>query len=220
MFTGIVEAMGEVVKVDSSGSVHRLVIAAPVLGDSVGIGDSVAVNGVCLTAVQVDGDRMTRRGRAGDASSHEPGRPGGRRGGERRAPRFPPTAASAGISSRDTLDATCTITMREPDGGSEMVSFTLPPAHAVQVVPKGFVALDGVSLTVVDASAEEFRVALIPHTRAVVTLGAAEVGYRANLEVDVLAKYVERAMSVMPREAALSRAQLQASGLLDVETEE
>ena len=219
MFTGIVEAMGEVVKVDSSGSVHRLVIAAPVLGDSVGIGDSVAVNGVCLTAVQVDGDRMTaevvpetlRRTNLGDLAVGEAVNV------ERS---LPADGRFGGHIVQGHVDATCTITMREPDGGSEMVSFTLPPAHAVQVVPKGFVALDGVSLTVVDASAEEFRVALIPHTRAVVTLGAAEVGYRANLEVDVLAKYVERAMSVMPREAALSRAQLQASGLLDVETEE
>ena len=72
----------------------------------------------------------------------------------------------------------------------------------------------------VDASTEEFHVALIPHTRAMVTLGSAGVGYRANLEVDVLAKYVERAMAVMPRETALSRAQLQASGLLDVEEQE
>ena len=118
------------------------------------------------------------------------------------------------------VDGTCTIVNREPDGAGEMATFTLPPEHAAQVVAKGFVALDGVSLTVVDASAEAFRVALIPHTRKLVTLGAAEVGYRANLEVDVLAKYVERAMSVMPLEAALSRAQLQASGLLDVETEE
>ena len=59
MFTGIVEALGEVVEVDSSGAVHRLVVTAPVLSDGVAIGDSVAVNGVCLTAVQIDGDRMT-----------------------------------------------------------------------------------------------------------------------------------------------------------------
>ena len=108
----------------------------------------------------------------------------------------------------------------QPDGASELVTFSLPPEHAARIVPKGFVALDGVSLTVVDASAEEFHVALIPHTRAHVTLGSAAVGYRANLEVDVLAKYVERAMSVMPREATLTRAQLQASGLLDIEDEE
>ena len=219
MFTGIVEALGEVVEVDSGGAVHRLMVAAAVLGDGVAIGDSVAINGVCLTAVQVDDDRMTvevvpetlRRTNLGsleigDVVNVERSLPADGRFG--------------GHVVQGHVDGACTIANREPDGAGEMVTFTLPPEHAAQVVAKGFVALDGVSLTVVDASAEEFRVALIPHTRKLVTLGTAEVGYRANLEVDVLAKYVERAMSVMPREAALSRAQLQASGLLDVETEE
>ena len=219
MFTGIVEASGEVAEVDSSGAVRRLVVAAPVLGDGVAIGDSVAVNGVCLTAVRINHDRMTvevvpetlRRTNlgaldVGDAVNVERSLPvDGRFGGH---------------IVQGHVDGTCTIAKREPDGAGEMVTFTLPPEHAAQVVPKGFVALDGVSLTVVDVFADEFRVTLIPHTRKLVTLGAAEVGYRANLEVDVLAKYVERAMAVMPRETALSRAQLQASGLLDVETEE
>ncbi|MCY4112904.1 MAG: riboflavin synthase [Chloroflexi bacterium] len=219
MFTGIVEAMGKVVEIDTSGSVHRLVVAAPVLGEGVAIGDSVALNGVCLTAVQVEDERMTvevvpetlRRTNLGsleigDVVNVERSLPADGRFG--------------GHIVQGHVDATCTVTKREPDGAGEMVTFSLPPEHAAQVVPKGFVALDGVSLTVVDASAEEFRVTLIPHTRKLVTLGAAKVGYRANLEVDVLAKYVERAMSAMPPEAALSRAQLQASGLLDVETEE
>ncbi len=219
MFTGIVEAMGEVVETTKRRGLQRLVVAAPVLADGVAIGDSVALNGVCLTAVQIEHERMTvevvpetlRRTNLGalavsDAVNVERSLPADGRFG--------------GHIVQGHVDATCTIVSREPDGAGEMVTFTLPPEHAAQVVPKGFVALDGVSLTVVDASAEAFRVALIPHTRGLVTLGAAEVGYRANLEVDVLAKYVERAMSVMPREAALSRAQLQASGLLDVETEE
>ena len=219
MFTGIVEAMGEVVEADAGGSVHRLVVAAPVLGDGVGIGDSVALNGVCLTAVRIEDERMTvevvpetlRRTNLGDLAI------GDAVNVERS---LPADGRFGGHIVQGHVDGACTITKREPDGASAMVTFTLPSEHAAQVVPKGFVALDGVSLTVVDASADEFRVALIPHSRAVVTLGAAEVGYRANLEVDVLAKYVERAMAVMPREAALSRAQLQASGLLDVETEE
>ena len=219
MFTGIVEAMGEVIETTSHQGLHRLVVAAPVLGEGVTIGDSVAVNGVCLTAVRIYGDCMTaevvpetlRRTNLGDLAVGE---------AVNIERSLPADGRFGGHIVQGHVDGTCTIVKREPDGASEMVSFTLPPEHAAQVVPKGFVALDGVSLTVVDASTDEFRVALIPHTRAAVTLGAAEVGYRANLEVDVLAKYVERAMAVMPREAALSRAQLQASGLLDVETEE
>jgi len=219
MFTGIVEAMGEVVEIDSSGSAHRLTVAAPVLADGVAVGDSVAVNGVCLTAVRIDDDRMTvevvpetlRRTNLGSLEI------GDFVNIERS---LPADGRFGGHVVQGHVDATCTVTQREPDGAGEMVTFTLPPEHAAHIVSKGFVALDGVSLTVVDASADEFRVALIPHTRALVTLGSAAVGYRANLEVDVLAKYVARAMTVTPRETALSRAQLQASGLLDVETEE
>ena len=219
MFTGIVEALGEVVEAGNRAGVHRLVVAAPVLSDGVAIGDSVAVNGVCLTAVQIEADRMTvevvpetlRRTNlgsldVGDAVNVERSLPADGRFG--------------GHVVQGHVDATCTITKREPDGASELVTFTLPPEHAAQIVSKGFVALDGVSLTVVDVSAAEFRVALIPHTRALVTLGSAPPGYCANLEVDVLAKYVARALAAIPLESALSRAQLQASGLMDVEAEE
>ena len=218
MFTGIVEALGEVVEAGNRAGVHRLVVAAPVLSDGVAIGDSVAVNGVCLTAVQIEADRMTvevvpetlRRTNlgsldVGDAVNVERSLPADGRFG--------------GHVVQGHVDATCTITKREPDGASELVTFTLPPEHAAQVVAKGFVALDGVSLTVVDVSAAEFRVALIPHTRTLVTLGSAPPGYCANLEVDVLAKYVARALAAIPLESALSRAQLQASGLMDVEAE-
>ena len=219
MFTGIVEALGQVVEAGNRAGVHRLVVAAPVLSDGVAIGDSVALNGVCLTAVQIEADRMTvevvpetlRRTNlgsldVGDAVNVERSLPADGRFG--------------GHVVQGHVDATCTITKREPDGASELVTFTLPPEHAVQVVSKGFIALDGVSLTVVDMSAAEFRVALIPHTRALVTLGSAPPGYCANLEVDVLAKYVARALAAIPLESALSRAQLQASGLMDVEAEE
>ena len=219
MFTGIVEALGEVVEAGNRAGVHRLVVAAPVLSDGVAIGDSVAVNGVCLTAVQIEADRMTvevvpetlRRTNlgaldVGDAVNVERSLPADGRFG--------------GHVVQGHVDATCTITKREPDGASELVTFTLPPEHAAQIVAKGFVALDGVSLTVVDVSAAEFRVALIPHTRALVTLGSAPPGYCANLEVDVLAKYVARALAAIPLESALSRAQLQASGLMDVEAQE
>ena len=219
MFTGIVEALGEVVEAGNRAGVHRLVVAAPILSDGVAIGDSVALNGVCLTAVQTEADRMTvevvpetlRRTNlgsldVGDAVNVERSLPADGRFG--------------GHVVQGHVDATCTIAKREPDGASELVTFTLPPEHAAQVVAKGFVALDGVSLTVVDVSAAEFRVALIPHTRALVTLGSAPPGYCANLEVDVLAKYVARALAAIPLESALSRAQLQASGLMDVEAEE
>ncbi len=219
MFTGIVEGLGAVVETGSRAGVHRLVVAAPVLSDGLAIGDSVAVNGVCLTAVQIEADRMTvevvpetlRRTNLGSLDV----------GDAVNVERSLPADEQSGVDlGGRRIIKTKTITKREPDGASELVTFTLPPEHAVQVVSKGFVALDGVSLTVVDMSAAEFRVALIPHTRALVTLGSAPPGYCANLEVDVLAKYVARALAAIPLESALSRAQLQASGLMDVEAEE
>ena len=116
MFTGIVEALGEVVEVDSGGAVHRLVVTAPVLSDGVAIGDSVAVNGVCLTAVQIDGDRMTvevvpetlRRTNLGDLDV------GDVVNVERS---LPANGRFGGHIVQGHVDGTCTITRREPDGG-------------------------------------------------------------------------------------------------------
>ena len=87
------------------------------------------------------------------------------------------------------VDATAELIERQPDGDSEVVRFAVPTDLMRYIVSKGFVALDGVSLTVVDPSEATFAVALIPHTIRSVTLGAAPVGYRANLEADVLSKY-------------------------------
>ncbi len=219
MFTGIVEDLGEVVGTMPDANPHRLVVKSPVLADGVAAGDSVAINGVCLTVVAVDDDRMTaevvpetlRRTNLGALNEGDPVNV------ERS---LPADGRFGGHIVQGHVDGRCTLTARKPDGASDLLTFELPPEHAAHVVAKGFVALDGVSLTVVDATADAFSIALIPHTSAKVTLGTAPDGYGANLEVDVLAKYVERIMHTAQSSDDVSRAQLEAAGFLGLEREE
>ena len=188
MFTGIVEDLGHVVRVQDSEGLRRFTLRSDVCADGVRVGDSVAVNGVCLTAVQVATNeisveaipetlRLTNLGQLHVDSPVNLERPlayGDRMGGH---------------YVQGHVDATADLIERQPDGDSEVVRFAVPPDFRRYIVSKGFVALDGVSLTVVEPHEATFAVALIPHTLHSVTLGAAPVGYLANLEVDILAKY-------------------------------
>ena len=189
MFTGIVEDLGErVMRVVDTEGLRRFTLRSDVCADGVRVGDSIAVNGVCLTAVNVAANevsveaipetlRLTNLGQLVAKSPVNLERPlayGNRMGGH---------------YVQGHVDATSELVERQPDGESELVRFAVPPGLMNYIVSKGFVALDGVSLTVVDPREATFAVALIPHTLRSVTLGAAPVGYRANLEVDILAKY-------------------------------
>ena len=188
MFTGIVEDLGRVVCVEDAEGLRRFTLRSDVCVDGVRLGDSIAVNGVCLTAVNVahhevsveaipETLRLTNLGQLAVDSPVNLERPlayGDRMGGH---------------YVQGHVDATAELIDRRPDGDSEVVRFAVPPDLMRYIVSKGFVALDGVSLTVVDPVEATFAVALIPHTLRSVTLGTASVGYRANLEVDILAKY-------------------------------
>ena len=188
MFTGIVEDLGRVVRVEDPEGLRRFTLWSDVCADDVRVGDSIAVNGVCLTAVNVAANEISveaipetlRLTNLGQLAVHSPvnlERPlayGDRMGGH---------------YVQGHVDAVAKLIERRPDGDSVVVRFAVPPGLMPYIVSKGFVALDGVSLTVVDPRDATFAVALIPHTLRSVTLGAAPVGYRANLEVDILAKY-------------------------------
>ena len=188
MFTGIVEDLGRVVRVQDSEGLRRFTLRSDVCADGVRVGDSISVNGVCLTAVHVAASeisveaipetlRLTNLGQLAVDSPVNLERPlayGDRMGGH---------------YVQGHVDATAELIQRQPDGDSEVVRFAVPPSLTRYIVSKGFIALDGVSLTVVEPLDATFAVALIPHTLRSVTLGAAPVGYRANLEVDILAKY-------------------------------
>ncbi len=188
MFTGIVEDLGRVVRLEDAAGLRRFTLRSDICADGVRVGDSIAVNGACLTAVSVAANeisveaipetlRLTNLGQLAVDSPVNLERPlayGDRMGGH---------------YVQGHVDATAELIERQPDGDSEVVRFAVPPDLMSYIVAKGFVALDGVSLTVVDPHDATFAVALIPHTLRSVTLGHAPVGYRANLEVDILAKY-------------------------------
>lgn len=199
MFTGIVEELGEVVGCDDLGDAARLVISGPVVVADARHGDSIAVNGVCLTVVEVlpDGrfsaDVMAETLRRSSLSEV---RPGSRVNLERAAPvngRF------GGHIVQGHVDGTGRVVSRTPSEHWEVVRIALPDALARYVVEKGSITVDGVSLTVsalgVDPTGAWFEVSLIPTTLAMTTLGGAEPGTAVNLEADVVAKYVERLLS-------------------------
>lgn len=193
MFTGIVEELGEVVAVEELTDASRFRLRGPLVTQDARHGDSIAVNGVCLTVVDTaDGeftaDVMAETLKRSSLGALVPGsrvnleRPmelGGRLGGH---------------LVQGHVDGTGAILERTPGEHWEIVRISLPPALARYVVEKGSITVDGISLTVVEAAAEYFTVSLIPTTLALTTLGTKQVGDPVNLEVDVIAKYVERLM--------------------------
>jgi riboflavin synthase len=187
MFTGIVRELGRVASFDGS----RLRIAAPETAPTVALGDSVAVGGVCLTVVEAaDGElgfdavpetlarTSLRRLAPGDPVNLEPAL----RAGD----------AMGGHVMQGHVDGVGAVRSVEPEGDGRRIWFDAPDDLLRYVVEKGSIAVDGVSLTVAALDDGGFAVALIPHTLAVTTLGALDPGDPVNLEVDVLAKYVER----------------------------
>ncbi len=196
MFTGIVEELGEVTDVEDLGSAARVTVRGPTVVADAGSGDSIAVNGVCLTVVSAD----PATGAIGvdvmketlDRSSLGALRPGDPVNLER-----PVTLATrlGGHLVQGHVDGVGRIVDRSPDEHWDRVRIALPAGLSRYIVAKGSITVDGVSLTVVEVTATEFTVALIPTTLAHTTLGRRAVGDPVNLEVDVLAKYVEKLLT-------------------------
>lgn len=193
MFTGIVEDLGEVAEVETLSDAARLTISAAVL-DDVRPGDSVSVNGVCLTAADVTGSGFTA-----DVMQETLDRStlGGLQAGDRvnleRA--VTPTTRLGGHIVQGHVDGVGTIAARRPSEHWDNVEIDLPADLARYVVEKGSVTLDGVSLTVASIVGKRVMVSLIPETLSRTTLGARQPGDTVNIEVDVLAKYVERLLN-------------------------
>jgi len=191
MFTGIVEELGTVAGVEDQGDAIRLTIHAEhVLADA-GLGDSISVNGCCLTVAQRDGDTWTAdvMQETLDKTSLAGVQPGDRVNLERAVT---PTTRLGGHIVQGHVDGVGTIAGRTPSEHWEVVDVTMPPELGRYLVDKGSITVDGVSLTVVEARSDGFTVSLIPETLARTTLGSRQVGDRVNLEVDVLAKHVEK----------------------------
>ncbi|WP_028636723.1 riboflavin synthase [Nocardioides sp. URHA0032] len=191
MFTGIVEELGTVAAVEDQGDAIRLSIRATTVLADAGLGDSIAVNGCCLTVTTVDGDTWTAdvMQETLDKTSLYGVRPGDTVNLERAV-----TADKrlGGHIVQGHVDAVGEIVSRTPSEHWEVVEIAMPAALSRYLVDKGSITVDGVSLTVVEAGDDRFTVSLIPETLARTTLGTRQPGDRVNLEVDVIAKYVER----------------------------
>jgi riboflavin synthase len=192
MFTGIVEELGELVSwSDTAGDSARVGVRGPLVTDDVKHGDSIAVNGVCLTVVDVADGVFTAdvMGETLKRSALGATRVGDRVNLERAATL---DTRLGGHLVQGHVDGVASIVAREPAAEWETVRFTLPAQLARYVVEKGSITVDGISLTVAGVGPDTFEVGLIPTTLALTTLGHKEVGDRVNLEVDVIAKYVEK----------------------------
>jgi len=195
MFTGIVEELGTVVAVREHADGARLTVAADTVLAGVRLGDSIAVDGCCLT-VAGTGEHDGRTTWTADLMAETLTRTslGGRRPGDpvnlERA--LAADGRFGGHVVQGHVDGVGTVLARTPGTQWEVVDVALPPELARYVVAQGSIAVDGVSLTVVGVRDDAFTVSLIPETRARTTLGARAVGELVNLEVDVLSKYVER----------------------------
>ncbi|GGJ86712.1 riboflavin synthase subunit alpha [Pilimelia anulata] len=191
MFTGIVEERGEVVAAHPLPDATRLSLRGPAVTADAAHGDSIAVNGVCLTVVTVDGDTFTADVMAETLRRSSLGalRPGDPVNLERAVT---PTTRLGGHLVQGHVDGLATIAGRRPAEHWTEVDVDLPAGLGRYLVEKGSVTVDGVSLTVAGVAGDRFTVGLIPTTLALTTLGTRAVGDRVNIEVDVLAKYVEK----------------------------
>lgn len=187
MFTGIVEEMGRV----AARTTTRLTVTAGVVMQDLKLGDSIAINGVCLTVSKIEGDafavdimpetyRRTNLGllRTGDAVNLERALAVGARLG--------------GHFVQGHVDATGKVLSIRPESDAIIVTIGAPAEVMRYVVPKGFIAVDGVSLTVVDRTEDSFTVSLVKFTQEHITLPTKGPGYVVNLEADILGKYVEQ----------------------------
>ena len=197
MFTGIVEEVGQVIETVDLDSALRLSVSGPLVADEARLGDSIAVNGVCLTVSDTTTGRFSADvmretldksclGALVAGSQVNLERP------VRLADRL------GGHLVQGHVDGTGTVLTRQSDAHWDVVHISLPAELARYVVVKGSITVDGVSLTVVDVSEGSFSVSLIPTTLERTTLGRKCIGDPVNLEVDVVAKYVERLLHHAP----------------------
>jgi riboflavin synthase len=193
VFTGLVEGLGRLEHVARENGGHRLTIAWPGLpaGKPLELGESVAVSGCCLTVTVAAGE--TFEVQAGPETLDRTNL-GNKSAGDRvnleRALKV--GARLGGHFVQGHIDTTATLRDRRQEGEWEFLAFGIEPVWVPLLVPKGSIAVDGVSLTLVDVWPDAFSVMLIPHTLAVTTLGTTRPGDRVNIEVDILAKHVQK----------------------------
>ena len=194
MFTGLVETKGTVSEMADQPPGKRLTIEAGIVAQGAALGDSICINGCCLTVVAIEGTRLDFE--AGEESLSRTNL------GQLTVGSKVNLERSLAVGDRlgghyvtGHVDGVGTLIERKDDPPWSHLRFQMPLRLSSQIAAKGSVALDGISLTVVDTDQDSFTVALIPHTLEVTTLGQRKVGDVVNLETDVLAKYVERSLA-------------------------
>jgi len=191
VFTGIVRELGRVVSAEGGAEGRALVVEAPGTAAGLGVGDSVSINGCCLTAESVEGARITLHAVPETLARSTLGRLSARD-----AVNVEPVVRAGeplgGHYVQGHVDAVGRVQSVEVEGDGLRVLVEAPQEVLRYCVEKGSVTIDGVALTVAELSADEFAVALVPHTLEATTLSALAPGQEVNLEADVLAKYVER----------------------------
>lgn len=201
MFTGLVVETGECLALELIGESARLALRAPVVGPTAEIGDSIAVNGCCLTVVELDGDRLVFDLLAETLKRTSLGQlaPG------RRVNLEPALSAGAKLGGhfvQGHVDVAAPILDFSPRGGDFRLEVQLPKEFAGYVAYKGSIAVDGISLTVAEVREASFVCWIIPHTRTVTNLSERKPADLLNLEFDLLAKYVERILATKAGGAA------------------
>ncbi|MBX6313537.1 MAG: riboflavin synthase [Isosphaeraceae bacterium] len=191
MFTGLVEALGRIERVVEEGSGRRLSLSWPGLREPLAIGESIAVNGCCLTVVAADGEQFeVQAGPETLLRTNLGAKQEGNRVNLERSLRVGDRLGGHFVQGH--IDTTALLRERRPQGEWEFLAFAIDPAWTVLMVPKGSIAVDGVSLTLVDVWEDGFSVMLIPHTLTATTLGLLRPGDRVNIEVDMLAKHLQK----------------------------
>jgi riboflavin synthase len=195
MFTGLVEETGELIALNHSPEGARLTLRAPLVSKDARIGDSIAVNGCCLTVIENEESGLAFDLLAETLQRTNLGAlaPGARVNLERALSAH---ARLGGHFVQGHVDASRPILSFEKVGADHRLEIALPQEFAGYVAFKGSIAIDGISLTVAEVRDDSFVVWIIPHTLAVTNLRAAHAGNRVNLEFDLLAKYVERLLAV------------------------
>ena len=194
MFTGLIEGRGRVVALPIPQGITRLMIDAGPLAEGAQIGDSMAVNGCCLTVTSMAGsdlgfdllEETQARTNLRDI------KPGATVNLERALPAH---GRYGGHFVTGHIDATGVIRRWKQTGQDDELCISIEPVHGIYLVPKGCVAVDGISLTVADVTRDEFSVWIIPHTRSVTALHERAAGNLVNLEFDLLAKYTEKILA-------------------------
>jgi riboflavin synthase len=197
MFSGIVEETGTVATIQHRPGGMTLTIWAQAVLNEARVGDSIALNGVCLTIVRYDAEtfdvelapetlRKTSLGQLQVRSEVNLERA------------LAATGRIGGHVVQGHVDATGEVMRLQPDGEGIMATFRAPVALMKYIVPKGYIAIDGMSLTVVDTGPDWFSISFIPHTRAVTIVCHYAPGFLVNLEVDILGKYVEKLLASRP----------------------